>query len=86
MFKIIVNINTPTRFELNAKNYVIFKDFHLKEEKTGNCFPPATFTNWMFAKFKEDENSNIEVIDEVKVFDTLQQAFDHAQSKQLEFL
>lgn len=84
-FKIIVNVDFPTRFEINAKSYVIFKNFFMQEESTGNCFP-TTSNYWLFSEFKENNNSDVIPVGEVKSFDTLQRAFDYAASNNLEFL
>lgn len=84
-FTISINTDFPTRFEMNAKRYVIFKNFFLQEENLGNIVP-ATSNYWLFSEFMEGRTGQIEAVGELKSFDTLQKAFDYAASNNLEFL
>lgn len=70
MCRKLINLGDKnTRLEMTAKPYAIFKD----EGK------------WGFAKFQENKESNLEVVGEAINFDSLQQAFNHAEKNQLMF-
>ena len=71
MSRTLINLaDKGTRLEMNAKPYAIFK--------YGN--------EWGFAKFKETNESDLEVDGEIQNFDQLQKAFDYADKKNLMFL
>lgn len=83
MYKVIINLNDPnTRLEATAKPYAIFKSFSLISL---NKTPPLLSTQYLFAKFKETNSSEIEADGEILIFDSLQKAFNHGEENNLRF-
>ena len=83
---ISVNIDYPTRVEETGKNYIIFKDFYIVDIETRSSIQTKS-TQWLFAEFIEDnKTSDIEVIGNIKPFNTLQQAFNYADDMNLSFI
>jgi hypothetical protein len=74
----IILFDGNTRFEKNGKPYVIFKAFNV------NNIPTTSFF-WLFAKFKDVCNGDIIVDGDIYKFISLQEAFNYAESSNLEF-
>jgi len=83
--KIVVNIDFPTKFELTGKKYVIFKDFYMVDNKT-LLKSKTKSTNWLFGEWFENKDSDVEIINQLKSFKTLQECFKYAKSLDLLFL
>jgi len=87
-FNILVDLIEYNSFERTGKPYIIFRSFYLQEIENRNSFGINTLEGgkYYFGKYTEDGNSDVIISSEFNQFDTLQQAYNHAEKLKLEFL